>query len=160
MKAITVRQPWAWAIMHGGKDIENRSRNIAGKYRGPVVIHAGKAIIDEQLPRTVAASVGFLSRKLGRLIPDVPQFAGGSDDPWNVVAPWYGSRGGALGTVDLIDVHDERGCPGLSCSPWAFDDGSVHLLLANPRPFPEPIPYKGALGLWNFPDELLPEDFR
>lgn len=24
-----MRQPWAWAIAHGDKDIENRSRNIA-----------------------------------------------------------------------------------------------------------------------------------
>ena len=44
MKAITVRQPWAWAILHGGKDVENRTRNIAGSYRGPLVIHAGLAL--------------------------------------------------------------------------------------------------------------------
>jgi len=30
-------------------------------------------------------------------------------------------------------------------------------MLANPRPFPKPIPYRGALGLWRFPDHLLPE---
>ena len=35
MKAITVRQPWAYAIMHLGKDVENRTCNIAGSYRGP-----------------------------------------------------------------------------------------------------------------------------
>ncbi|WP_409188395.1 hypothetical protein [Bradyrhizobium sp. RDM4] len=23
--ALSVRQPWAWAIIHGGKDVENRS---------------------------------------------------------------------------------------------------------------------------------------
>ena len=33
MRVLTVRQPWAWAIIHGGKTIENRSRNVAGKYR-------------------------------------------------------------------------------------------------------------------------------
>jgi hypothetical protein len=42
VKALTVQQPWAWAIVHGGKDVENRSRNLAGSYRGPVAIHAGK----------------------------------------------------------------------------------------------------------------------
>lgn len=41
MRILTVRQPWAWAIVHGGKDVENRTRNIAGAYRGPVAIHAG-----------------------------------------------------------------------------------------------------------------------
>jgi len=25
MKAITIKQPWAWAIVFAGKDIENRS---------------------------------------------------------------------------------------------------------------------------------------
>ena len=39
MKAITVRQPWAWAIIFAGKDIENRSWYT--RYRGPVAIHAG-----------------------------------------------------------------------------------------------------------------------
>ena len=24
MKALSIRQPWAWAILHAGKDIENR----------------------------------------------------------------------------------------------------------------------------------------
>ncbi|WP_024356700.1 hypothetical protein [Leucobacter chironomi] len=41
MRILTVRQPWAWAIIHGGKDVENRARNLAGDYRGPVAIHAG-----------------------------------------------------------------------------------------------------------------------
>lgn len=39
MKVLTVRQPWAWAIIHGGKNVENRSRRIT--YRGPLAIHAG-----------------------------------------------------------------------------------------------------------------------
>lgn len=33
MRILTVRQPWAWAIIHGGKDVENRTRNVAGDYR-------------------------------------------------------------------------------------------------------------------------------
>ena len=43
MRVRTVRQPWAWAIIHGGKNVENRVRNLAGDYRGTVAIHAGKA---------------------------------------------------------------------------------------------------------------------
>lgn len=38
MKALTVQQPWAWAIFHG-KDIENRTQ--LWSYRGPLAIHAG-----------------------------------------------------------------------------------------------------------------------
>lgn len=47
VKALTIRQPWAWAIIHGGKDIENRSWNT--HHRGPLVIHAGKALERESL---------------------------------------------------------------------------------------------------------------
>lgn len=43
MRILTVRQPWVWAIIHGGKDVENRVRNIAGSYRGPVAIHVALA---------------------------------------------------------------------------------------------------------------------
>jgi hypothetical protein len=39
MRALTVQQPWAWAIVHGGKDVENRTQ--AWGYRGPLAIHAG-----------------------------------------------------------------------------------------------------------------------
>lgn len=43
MKALTVQQPWAWAIVHGGKDIENRTQ--AWSYRGPLAIHAGAPVL-------------------------------------------------------------------------------------------------------------------
>lgn len=49
MKVLTVRQPWAAAIIHGGKDVENRTRNLAGSYRGPVAIHAGLAYDEDAL---------------------------------------------------------------------------------------------------------------
>lgn len=39
MKALTVRQPWAWAIIYGGKDIENRTWTTT--FRGTLAIHAG-----------------------------------------------------------------------------------------------------------------------
>jgi hypothetical protein len=32
-RAISIRQPWAWAIVHAGKDCENRSLNAARAYR-------------------------------------------------------------------------------------------------------------------------------
>ncbi|WP_063842725.1 ASCH domain-containing protein [Sphaerimonospora mesophila] len=38
MKALTVRNPWAWAIAHGVKTIENRTWNTT--YRGRLAIHA------------------------------------------------------------------------------------------------------------------------
>ena len=47
IKALSVRQPWAWLIIHAGKDIENRSEASArnmGEYRGPLAIHAAKGM--------------------------------------------------------------------------------------------------------------------
>jgi hypothetical protein len=38
-KALTIKQPWAWAIIYAGKDVENRSKPT--RYRGPLLIHAG-----------------------------------------------------------------------------------------------------------------------
>jgi hypothetical protein len=38
-KALSVRQPWAWAIIEGGKDVENRA--WLTNYTGPLLIHAG-----------------------------------------------------------------------------------------------------------------------
>jgi hypothetical protein len=40
MKALSIMQPWAWLIVAGHKDIENRT--WPSRYRGPVLIHAGK----------------------------------------------------------------------------------------------------------------------
>ncbi|MCP4259067.1 MAG: ASCH domain-containing protein [Planctomycetes bacterium] len=40
MKTISIRQPWAWAILHAGKDIENRT--WVTTHRGPTLIHTGK----------------------------------------------------------------------------------------------------------------------
>lgn len=40
MKALSILQPWAWLIVHGPKDVENRV--WATPYRGPFLVHAGK----------------------------------------------------------------------------------------------------------------------
>jgi hypothetical protein len=42
MRALSIRQPWAWAILHAGKDIENRDwkpGNPARRFRGSFLIH-------------------------------------------------------------------------------------------------------------------------
>jgi len=40
MKAISIRQPWAWLIVNGHKDVINCHWQTA--YRGPLLIHAAK----------------------------------------------------------------------------------------------------------------------
>ena len=44
-RALTLRQPWAWAVVFGGKDVENRT----WKPRKPftLLVHAGIAWAEE-----------------------------------------------------------------------------------------------------------------
>lgn len=42
MKALSIKQPWAWLIVNGYKDIENRTWKT--KFRGEFLVHAGKQI--------------------------------------------------------------------------------------------------------------------
>lgn len=49
MKAISIRHPWAWLIVNGYKDIENRSWRT--KYRGQVLIHASQGVKKSEYER-------------------------------------------------------------------------------------------------------------
>lgn len=46
MKALTVKNPWAWSIINAGKDVENRSKPT--NYRGQLYIHAAKTLADDE----------------------------------------------------------------------------------------------------------------
>lgn len=138
MKVITVRQPWAWAIMHGGKDVENRSRNIVGSHRGRVAIHAGQADADNAPDRLWMDAMSDLANTVLR-------------EPGISHARTH-RRGYILGTVEVVSVHhcsDHGRNETDTCSPWALAD-HWHIRLANPEPFDEPIPAKGQLGLWTY----------
>ena len=136
IRALTVRQPWAWAIIHGGKDVENRTQNIAGSYRGPVAIHAGLAKFEQHNMASHALRAAHGTEVDARIL--------------------YGA---VIGVVDLVDTHPDctENVEGYghtpTCSPWAMPDHH-HLTLANPRPLSRPIPAKGRLGLW-IPDGAL-----
>lgn len=138
VRVLTVRQPWAWAIIHGGKDVENRVRNVAGAYRGPVAIHAALGVGTDQ---------EFLDNtdRVARLGPPVP----------------FGLAYGAIiGVVDLGGTHlgsrrpdccwyDDRGMQD-RCSPWGESD-RFHLELANPRAMEQTLAWTGGLGLRKAP---------
>ncbi len=146
MRVLTVRQPWAWAIMAGGKDVENRVRNLAGDYRGPIAIHvAGKYAVDIDSDILDFAMTDWFEDN-----PDVRQW------------PWQSNVGKIIGVVDLVGVHhsgdsrfDGEGTRfERLCSPWAEQD-CYHLELANPRPLTVPVEWKGALGLRRLPAETV-----
>ena len=52
MKALSIRQPWAWLIVHGFKPVENRSWPT--KHRGAILIHAGLVWDGEGLASVLA----------------------------------------------------------------------------------------------------------
>ena len=142
MRALTVRQPFAWAIAVGGKDVENRSRGT--RHRGLLAIHAGKTVYRADLdePRILHAIM-------------MKEFE--IEEP--------ASRLGAVVAVaELYGCHpcpDETGLSGCMtaarngrlCSEWAIE-GQHHWRLRNVRPLPEPVPCKGALGLWRLPEDV------
>lgn len=123
MMALSIRQPWAWLIIHGGKDIENRTWKTV--WRGRFLIHASKGMLRaeyEEAERTL-----FLAQ--ARL--------GGS-----VVLPAFEAldRGGVIGAVDLV------GCARVATSPWFF--GPYGYVLANPEPL-RFLPHRGRLGFFD-----------
>lgn len=159
MRVLTVRQPWATAIVGMGKDVENRTRNIAGGYRGPVAIHAGLAMPPGRRgTRTSFEPAGEVEHDLSGLLLRSPKLA------W----PYRLPLGVVIGVVDLIGVHEyeddeyawiSKVANVLPCSSWAERGPVHHLELANPRPLPEPIPARGRLGLWT-PDDALANAIR
>lgn len=42
MKALSIKQPWAWLIVNGYKNIENRTWKT--KFRGEFLVHASKSV--------------------------------------------------------------------------------------------------------------------
>jgi len=120
--ALSVRQPWAWAIIFAGKDIENRSAAAVrhGMRRGPLAIHASKGMSQYEYESTARfmASIGVTCPPANELI-----------------------RGGIIGQCEVVDIVTEHD------SPWFF--GPSGLVLANASSC-EPIPASGALGYFKW----------
>lgn len=118
MKCLSIRQPWAWAILAGHKPVENRT--WATRYRGPLAVHAA-------LRYDYAGEKWML-------------------DTLDIHPPADLPRGGIIGRVmlrDCITHHESRWFVG----PFGF-------LLEEPVPIPV-IPWRGQLGLFCVPDELV-----
>lgn len=135
MRALTVQQPWAWAIFHG-KGIENRT--WAPRHRGPLAIHAG----------TRWSQRGADSPLVHPLCR------------WPINRDAF-TRGAIIGMVDLVDVHPEQG---RCCTPWGESSyvehggrerGAIfHLVLERARLLSEPVPHRGLLGCWPVPADV------
>lgn len=126
MKALSIRQPWAWLIVHGYKDIENRSWRT--KYRGPVLIHASMGMTRHQYLLVQAICEGM------------PSISRVTLPPFDEL-----ERGGIVGIATITDCVEE------SPSPWFFGPKGFSLADAEPLPF---VPMKGKLSF--FETGLMP----
>jgi hypothetical protein len=70
MKVIVIRQPWAWLIVRGFKDIENRT--WATRYRGPLFIQASAHRPSAREMRDFRE----YARKRGVILPEEFEFGG------------------------------------------------------------------------------------
>ena len=131
--ALSIRQPWAWLIVHGFKDIENR--DWPTPFRGRLLVHAGQTMAR----RYYDATVGELQLS-GICPPNLPRY----EDL---------ERGGLVGWTTIVD------CVITHPSPWKQEDpfgNPVHgfvLRDSSPMPF---VPWKGRLGFFNVPRDALP----
>ena len=133
MKALSVRQPWAWAIIHGGKDIENRSRMMS--HRGALAIHATKPA----------------SRDDYDLDCDEIEQISGKRPP----ALERAAVGAVIGTVDVVGCIDSAGDDEpQTTSPWA-QYGLCWIMVRNAKALASPIPAKGRLGLFELADDAI-----
>lgn len=121
VKVLSVRQPWATAIVMGWKDIENRSWST--NYRGRLYIHASA---------TRSSRDEFEGDE--EFIVDCSEHRLFS--PLSIPPHDYGAIVGHVEVVGVLTRSD---------SPWFF--GPFGWLLRNPETI-QPIPMKGRLGIF------------
>ncbi|WP_400194643.1 ASCH domain-containing protein [Lysinibacillus telephonicus] len=138
MKAVTIKQPWATLIALREKQFETRSWQT--KYRGPIAVHAGKQIDKE-------ACIAFSDILKQHGITSINQL------PTGVV----------IAKANLVDCHKVIKDHGISAimhtglrisedEYWFgdYEEGRYAWELDNVKVFPEPIPAKGQLSLWEW----------
>lgn len=106
--ALSIRQPWAWLIAAGHKDIENR--DWPTPFRGEFLVHAGKTVPSE-------SEIEEIEREFGVRIPRSELLYGGivgvatitgcvseSDSPW-----FFGEYGFTLANARPLPFLPLRG---------------------------------------------------
>lgn len=133
-KALSIQQPYAFAVTMGFKPVENRDwkpTNPGLKFRGPVLIHAGLREIRQDVD-------GVLRRIADQTGESYAVIAGGYKSHC-----WLGAIVGAVTIDDCVTQHD---------SPWF--NGPYAFVMSNPK-WSNRVDCKGALGFFTVPDEVL-----
>ena len=108
MPALSIRQPWAWAICAGHKHVENRSWKTS--HRGVFAIHAGSA-------RPAPADFEWIR------------------ETFSITVPGTLTRGALIGAATLIDIVNGSRSPWAEHGQfhWMLADAE---LWATPIPCP------------------------
>lgn len=155
MKCISILQPWASLVVtkdpktgKAYKQIETRSWNT--KYRGPLLIHAGKKDVPiwmkELVNKWIFPNNPQLKLHTGAIIGMVNLV---ETFPFRAVWPSINKRMGLMMNERYVEFTEQE---------VAFGDyssiGRYGWLLSDPILFQTPIPCKGNLSIWNLPEEL------
>lgn len=130
LRALTLIQPWAWAIAHAGKDVENRGwpapPDLIGKH---LAIHAGRKLdedacddIAEEFGLTLPAAFAHVAIVAVALVREVRRIEG----------------------LFIPDGHSRWTSPGPG---YAWQLGDVVAFA--------PVPCRGKQGLWPVPPDEL-----
>ena len=132
MKAFTVYQPYAYAIVAGLKGYETRPRRT--NIRGRVAVHAGRLDVVHATKKLLHDEFWGLMGAIGGKI-ELPV-------------------GAVVGTVEIVDcLPVEEVIHALTERERLLGDyspGRFAWVLKNPVMFPEPVPAKGKQGWWNW----------
>lgn len=143
--AISLMQPWAGAVAWLGKDVENRKR-WPFQYRGPIIIHASatKVYLDDFAKLRAIATMKGLPTEIVELL-DVER-----DD----CLPDLLEQGAVVAVAQLADVFGPNDrIPAdhpVTQSPWRNPALPYLLHFSTVVPV-EPVPFKGAVGLFKVP---------
>lgn len=133
--ALSIMQPWAWLIVNGHKDIENR--DWPTKFRGPVAIHAGKKLDREAHREMYEGRHPVTGGPRPEFNPRIQPEPGGM---------WCGGIVGVAEIVDCVDRSDSEWFVGGKRSDGTCGYGFV---IRNARPV-EFIPVRGALSFFDW----------
>ena len=128
-RALTVRQPWAWAIAAGVKDCENRTWSTS--HRGWLAIHTAATLAD-------AAEVARCAQLLAAAGVDAPATA----------------QLARSAVVAVVFVHDVLPPEAPVESDWA-QPRCYHWQLRHARALEVPVPCAGQKNVWTLSGELI-----
>jgi len=116
MRAVSVRQPWAWLLASGWKDIENRAWHPSFEH-GPIwlAVHAGKRVEDglqtffecdlgTEIPIVTSAIVGAM------LVDAHVTGTDGSSSPWYAGESGWTVKASVLFSEPIVGVAGALGC--------------------------------------------------